>query len=396
MFNASITTPRATKTAETAKTSLLDATTNSKEDQQQPIQQNGSLVLKRTSVAQEADEGYLFGEAAFFEDPAKLEANILSDFSEARDSSSRNQRMEPSSMDNSLSTDGIVGIGNELDRTGVGENGGESAAEAGSNNQENSNQLDGLDAQDNNNGNNPSSTHVHFTGAGLAYTYRFELLYLRFTLDSNLGSEHQIDSHAYPAEVQLIAYNNQLYKSFVEASTKPHGLLGISILVNLMQELDQQAQSQPANMQINESNEQFAILVSQAAELKNRGSAKAFGSFNLSALLPESNYFVTYEGSLSTPACYESVTWLLLNKPLYMTQSNVSSQRRQSQTTLERASFFPLIALSSGENILDIYIFNGEPTKCYYCPSILSLFSASPEKGIARAKALNNRQSHRR
>lgn len=396
MFNASVITPKSTKTAEIAKTPLLDAAANSKEDQQQE-QQNGSLMLKRTSAAQEADEGYLFGDAAFFEDPAKLEANILSDFS--HEGSIRSQRMD-SSMENSLSADGI-GNGNELDRTGVGENGGESvpeaAAEAGLNNQENNNQLDGLDAQDNN-GNNPSFTRVHFTGAGLAYTYKFELLYLRFTLDSNLGSEHQIDSQAYPAEVQLIAYNNQLYKSFVEASTKPNGLLGISILVNVMQESNRQAQSQTANMlNNNNSNEQFAILVSQAAELKNRGSSRALEAFNLSALLPESNYFVTYEGSLSTPGCYESVTWLLLNKPLYMTQSNVSrkgERERESNYTHARLVLSYCLIAAGREYSGHLHIQWRGNEMLLLSADIRPVFSRlSP---IVRAKALSNRQSHRR
>ncbi|KAK6976584.1 Carbonic anhydrase- protein 10, partial [Biomphalaria glabrata] len=33
-------------------------------------------------------------------------------------------------------------------------------------------------------------------------------------------------------------------------------------------------------------------------------------------LLPKTTEYVTYDGSLTQPGCYETVTWILLNKPL--------------------------------------------------------------------------------
>jgi len=38
----------------------------------------------------------------------------------------------------------------------------------------------------------------------------------------------------------------------------------------------------------------------------------------MSELLPTLKYYITYEGSLTQPACYETVQWILLNKPIYM------------------------------------------------------------------------------
>lgn len=40
-------------------------------------------------------------------------------------------------------------------------------------------------------------------------------------------------------------------------------------------------------------------------------------------LLPETDYYMTYDGSTTMPACQETVTWLILNKPIYITKQQV-------------------------------------------------------------------------
>lgn len=40
-------------------------------------------------------------------------------------------------------------------------------------------------------------------------------------------------------------------------------------------------------------------------------------------LLPETDYYMTYDGSTTMPACHETVTWLILNKPIYITKQQV-------------------------------------------------------------------------
>uniref|UniRef100_A0A914S4L5 Alpha-carbonic anhydrase domain-containing protein n=1 Tax=Parascaris equorum TaxID=6256 RepID=A0A914S4L5_PAREQ len=47
------------------------------------------------------------------------------------------------------------------------------------------------------------------------------------------GSEHTIDRVRFPAEVQLIAYNTDLYTNFSEAMTQPRGLLAVAVIVDI-------------------------------------------------------------------------------------------------------------------------------------------------------------------
>lgn len=170
-----------------------------------------------------------------------------------------------------------------------------------------------------------ASNRVHLTGAGLAYSYRFESLQLRFgSFDQPAGggSEHRIDGRHFAAELQLFAYNWQLYASYEESSMRPHGLVALAILI------DTRASSNDSPSDTNKQaiNEQLRRLVELAAgSLAHRGSFVALRELNLSALLPDTEQFVTYEGSLTQPGCHESVTWLILNKPLYIPKQSVSS-----------------------------------------------------------------------
>nr|XP_027209104.1 uncharacterized protein LOC113802695 [Penaeus vannamei] len=48
------------------------------------------------------------------------------------------------------------------------------------------------------------------------------------------------------------------------------------------------------------------------------GSSVAAASLVVSGLLPSTEHYLTYEGSLTEPACHETVTWIIPNKPLYI------------------------------------------------------------------------------
>lgn len=188
---------------------------------------------------------------------------------------------------------------------------------------------------------------VHISGAGLMYSYKFEALYLRFgNSESNVaGSEHQIDSHSYAAEIQIMSYNSMLYKSYSEALNKPQGLLGVAIMVDLIN--DENSSYGQAAMKRN-LNEPLEELLSKLDSIKHRGFSVGIRNFNLSALLPETNSFIIYEGSLTIPGCDESVNWLVLNKPLYISQSKVSKMFDFSDSIIQ----------SDCVNILPIYILN--------------------------------------
>lgn len=44
---------------------------------------------------------------------------------------------------------------------------------------------------------------------------------------------------------------------------------------------------------------------------------------NIADLYPDTTRYITYEGSITIPPCYETSTWILINKPVYVTQMQV-------------------------------------------------------------------------
>ena len=200
-----------------------------------------------------------------------------------------------------------------------------------------------------------TTNQIHFTGAHSAYSYRFEALQLKFGQNyeqAGNGSEHRIDGRSFAAELQLLAYNWQLYRNFDEAQTRPYGLLAVSILINTIpsptptvspnaidanERLETNGQksrgsseppagTKPNESQLHAANEQLERLLGAATNsLKHRGAFAPLRDLNVSALLPDTDHFVTYEGSLTQPGCHESVTWLILNRPLYIQRQSVSS-----------------------------------------------------------------------
>lgn len=58
----------------------------------------------------------------------------------------------------------------------------------------------------------------------------------------------------------------------------------------------------------------FLCIIGEEVEVKR---------LSVRGLLPETDYYMTYDGSTTMPACHETVTWLILNKPIYITKQQV-------------------------------------------------------------------------
>lgn len=65
---------------------------------------------------------------------------------------------------------------------------------------------------------------------------------------------------------------------------------------------------------------------------------------NVAKLLPTLEHYITYEGSLTEPPCHETVQWILLNKPIYATESDLSSLRMSINTDGYGDNFRPVQA----------------------------------------------------
>ncbi|KAL2721108.1 carbonic anhydrase-related protein 10 isoform X1 [Vespula maculifrons] len=65
-------------------------------------------------------------------------------------------------------------------------------------------------------------------------------------------------------------------------------------------------------------------LLENDRELARRDTAQV-SYLSLRSLLPDTNGYMTYEGSTTHPGCWETAVWLILNKPIYITAQEVGS-----------------------------------------------------------------------
>ncbi|XP_046632573.1 carbonic anhydrase-related protein 10-like [Daphnia pulicaria] len=168
---------------------------------------------------------------------------------------------------------------------------------------------------------NSSKPSINLTGGPLSYKYEWHQMALHFGLNNQSGSEHMIAGRAFPAELQVFGFNTQLYSTYSEALESPHGIVALSVLIQIGD----------ASLQTTE----FRLLMEHITKIERPGPTKMkrgllqpgqerpMPALSLKLLLPPTDYYITYEGSATTPACQETSTWIVFNRPLYITEQQL-------------------------------------------------------------------------
>ncbi|KAK2088856.1 Carbonic anhydrase- protein 11 [Saguinus oedipus] len=161
---------------------------------------------------------------------------------------------------------------------------------------------------------------VNVSGGPLLYSHRLSELRLLFGARDGAGSEHQINHQGFSAEVQLIHFNQELYGNFSAASRGPNGLAILSLFVNV------------SGVEIRREGGAGRLLNRDTiTRISYKNDAYFLQDLSLELLFPESFGFITYQGSLSTPPCSETVTWILIDRALNITSLQMHSLRLLSQ-----------------------------------------------------------------
>ncbi|XP_078507048.1 carbonic anhydrase-related protein 11 [Lissotriton helveticus] len=165
----------------------------------------------------------------------------------------------------------------------------------------------------------PDQHHpVNVSGGPLLYNHRLEEVRLHFGSEDGIGSEHLVNKKPSAAEVQLIHFNEELYSNISEASRNPNGLAIISFLVNVA----------------NNSNPFLNRMLNRESttRISFKHEANILHDLSIEELYPENFGFLTYQGSMTVPPCYETVTWIIIDRPLNITSMQVHSLRLLSQS----------------------------------------------------------------
>lgn len=109
-------------------------------------------------------------------------------------------------------------------------------------------------------------------------------------------SEHKIDGKSYPVELQLMFYNSKSY-SYVEAIKTPGAMVGLVFFYQLDPDFER-------------TNYIFSILLGAQNPLSY--SLETYRQESLNEIIGTKPFSVySYPGSLTTPGCDETVTWMV-------------------------------------------------------------------------------------
>ncbi|KAJ8259675.1 hypothetical protein GJAV_G00172150 [Gymnothorax javanicus] len=129
------------------------------------------------------------------------------------------------------------------------------------------------------------------------------------------GSEHTLDGIRYMAELHVVHYNSEKYQSFTEALDKPDGLAVLAFFY------------EDGHFE----NTYYSDFISNLAKVKYAGQSMTITSVNVRSMLPENlSHFYRYQGSLTTPPCFESILWTVFDTPITLSHNQI----RKLESTL--------------------------------------------------------------
>nr|ACU30153.1 carbonic anhydrase [Periophthalmus sobrinus] len=139
--------------------------------------------------------------------------------------------------------------------------------------------------------------------------YRLKQFHFHWGSSDDQGSEHTVNGVRFPCELHLVHWNTK-YPSFGDAAKEPDGLAVVGVF-----------------LRIGAANPRLQKVLDSLESIKNKGSQSTFGDFDSRTLLPPSLEFWTYDGSLTTPLGKESVTWIVLKRPISVSPAQMEMFR---------------------------------------------------------------------
>lgn len=150
-------------------------------------------------------------------------------------------------------------------------------------------------------------------GGPLDSKYKVAQFHFHWGKSSDHGSEHTLDGQEYAAEAHIVHWNAEKFADIGEAVATEGGLCVLGMLIKAGSE-----------------HEGLKKLTDLLPELSHSGDTVTDlgGGFDPACLLPgdRSSYW-TYPGSLTTPPCCESVTWVVFKETIEVSEEQLNSLR---------------------------------------------------------------------
>ncbi|NXC42655.1 CAH14 anhydrase, partial [Penelope pileata] len=132
------------------------------------------------------------------------------------------------------------------------------------------------------------------------------------------GAEHLLDGHRAPAEMHVVHYDVERYANTSEAQ---HHAVGLAVLSVLLEVGD-------------EPNSAYEKILSHLGSIRYAGQTTSIPSFSVQDLLPKRlDRYYRYNGSLTTPPCFQSVLWTVFQQPVRISPAQLEQLQGSLYTT---------------------------------------------------------------
>lgn len=148
------------------------------------------------------------------------------------------------------------------------------------------------------------------SGGGLPSTFVAEQFHFHWGAVDARGSEHSLNGQLFPMEMHIVHYN-QKYGNLSNAMDKEDGLAVLGFF-----------------FEVGRFNDHFEDIIGHFDQIKHAFESASIEAIPLKMLIPTTlSTYYRYEGSLTTPPCYETVIWTLFHEKIEIAEEQLQDFR---------------------------------------------------------------------
>lgn len=153
---------------------------------------------------------------------------------------------------------------------------------------------------------------ARISGGGLPGTFIAEQFHFHWGAVDARGSEHSLNGKHFPMEMHVVHYN-QKYGNLSNAMDKEDGLAALGFF-----------------FQVGRFNDHFEEIIRHFHQIAHASERVSLFAIPLKMLIPASlSTYYRYEGSLTTPPCYETVIWTLFHEKIEIAEEQLQDFREK-------------------------------------------------------------------
>ncbi|KAI1712951.1 eukaryotic-type carbonic anhydrase domain-containing protein [Ditylenchus destructor] len=174
----------------------------------------------------------------------------------------------------------------------------------------------------------------YISGGGLPGKYLLNQFHFHWSKRFNNGSEHIVNSVQYPVEIHMVHIREDL--TLEQAYNVTDGVAVLGIFGDF-----------------GNASKALEAITPYLGKLINKGDKASLG-ISPDTLLPVNiTVFYNYEGSLTTPGCFETVDWLIFHEPVSITPAQLETLRKIELTGKPASNIRPTQPLN-GRKVLNL------------------------------------------